>query len=180
MQKDNLIETSKLIFNCLSEYYSIFGSKKKMLSLITKELQNKSGETYKSIKKCIKKKIVGILFYYDYDEFSARTLSSNLNLNSNLNNLKKIFQFSKKIQKVKKKCSFYISRFSIDENFKNKGIGSNLIKKLCKIVKNKKKKFILLHVNNKNIQAVKFYKKNNFDFLKKNNKYEYNIMYKRV
>ena len=55
MQKDNLIETSKLIFNCLSEYYSIFGSKKKMLSLITKELQNKSGETYKSIKKCIKK-----------------------------------------------------------------------------------------------------------------------------
>lgn len=180
MQKHNLIEISKLIFNSLSQYYSLFGSKKKILKLITKELQNKSGETYKFIKKCIKKKIVGILFYYDYNEFSVRTFSSNLNFNSNLNNFKKIFQFSKKVQQVKKQCSFYISRFSINKNFQNKGIGSSLIKKLCKIVKNKKKKFILLHVNIKNTQAIKFYKKNNFDFIKKSNRYEYNIMYKKV
>ena len=55
--------------------------------------------------------------------------------------------------------------------FKKRGFGSDLVEKLIKIAKIKNKKFILLHVDNKNIQAIKFYLKNSFFFLKRNKKY---------
>ena len=71
------------------------------MRLISKELKNKQGETFKSIKKFEKKKIIGILFYYNYEEFEQRTLSSSFNLNLKLNSLKGISNFPSLYKKLK-------------------------------------------------------------------------------
>ena len=180
MLSNNSKQIAELVFNSFQKYYKIFGSKKKVLRLISKELKNKQGETFKSIKKFEKKKIIGILFYYNYEEFEQRTLSSSFNLNLKLNSLKGISKFSKSIQKIKRNHSLYISRISVNRLFKKRGFGSDLVEKLIKIAKIKNKKFILLHVDNKNIHAIKFYLKNSFFFLKRNKKYRYNIMCRKI
>ena len=55
MLSNNSKQIAELVFNSFQKYYKIFGSKKKVLRIISKELKNKQGETFKSIKKFEKK-----------------------------------------------------------------------------------------------------------------------------
>ena len=57
---------------------------------------------------------------------------------------------------------FHINYFSISLNYRGKGIGSLLLKKLQEIAVDKNVKIIDLNVDIENIRAQNFYKKNKF------------------
>lgn len=175
MSKIKSMDMERLIYDSLKEYYSLFGSKKNVLYKIRKDFSVKEGELNKSLQLKINKKLIAVIFYYNYDEIKIRSISSFLSL-KNKKSLNKIKNYSKKIQILKISNSIYISRFSVNQKYLGKGFGSLILKKLIRIAIKKKKKSITLHVNKNNYKAIKFYKKNKFKFLKKDNSFTYNLM----
>ena len=62
MLSNNSKQIAELVFNSFQKYYKIFGSKKKVLRLISKELKNKKVKIFKFIKKFEKKKLSAYYF----------------------------------------------------------------------------------------------------------------------
>ena len=182
MKKKILNNLSRLVFISFVEYYKNFKKKKLLLNLISKDiLTNKEGEISNYIYVLNKKKnITGAIFYYNFDEFKKRSLSSLFKLKPSKQTFFKIVKISNKIERKIYNRSLYISRFAIFKRFKRMGYGSILINKIVKLGKKNKKKKILLHVNIYNKQAIKFYKKKFFLFSSKSKKYRYKLMYRKI
>ena len=176
----NNFQISKLVYESFSEFYKIYGLKKNVLSKIKKQLFDTSGELSNFFFKKKNKKIVGVLFYYDFKKFKSKSLYSTIKISSKVNKLKKIEKFSKMVQQKTINCSMYISRIAIDKNFSGKGYGSYLIKKLEDYSKKSNYNNLILHVNIENLNAINFYKKNGFKFYKNKQKYKYQIMLKKI
>lgn len=66
------------------------------------------------------------------------------------------------------KRTIYVLDFAVDENVRGKGIGSALISALEKIARKHGVKYLELHVNPKNRDAVRFYGKKGFEERRKN------------
>ena len=169
------MDLEKLIYDSLIEYYSFFGNKKKVLYKIRAERSKKEGELNRSLQLKIKKKLIAVIFYYNYEEIKSRSIYSFLLL-KNKKMLNKIKNYSKKSQTLKISNSRYISRFSVNQKKSGKGFGSLILKKLINIANKKNKNSIVLHVNKNNHKAIKFYKKNKFKFYKKDNSFTHNLM----
>lgn len=58
---------------------------------------------------------------------------------------------------------FYISNICVNENYRNKGVGTFLIEKACEIAKNKNCSKLILGVFFENKNAVNFYKEKGFE-----------------
>ena len=116
------MDLEKLIYDSLIEYYSFFGNKKKVLYKIRAERSKKEGELNRSLQLKIKKKLIAVIFYYNYEEIKSRSIYSFLLL-KNKKILNKIKNYSKKIQILKISNSIYISRFSVNQNYSGKGLG---------------------------------------------------------
>jgi ribosomal protein S18 acetylase RimI-like enzyme len=72
-------------------------------------------------------------------------------------------------EKVYKEKVAYLDRISVDNDYKGKGIGTNLIEAFEREVKIKEAKFIKLNAFHNNIPATSFYKKTGF--------YDYSTFY---
>jgi len=73
-----------------------------------------------------------------------------------------LFKFDSKIGKIKK-WDFYISNISVIAEFRNKGIGKILMQKAFELAKEFNAKRVVLDVDKKNANAIKFYR--NLDFV---------------
>jgi ribosomal protein S18 acetylase RimI-like enzyme len=177
--KGNISEIVKLFFLAAPEYEEIFIKFKIDKNKFIRNTINKEGSEFEEFYIIEKNnKILGLLSGFFSEELSLRKLVSLMMIKKmakSKNIIKTLKKNLNKIQIIKKK-SFYVSRLSLLEKARGKGLGNILIKKikLNKISKNFKA--LSLHVLSKNKIAKKFYFMQGFKAQSKNTKFELLIM----
>ena len=148
----------------------LFGkNKKKATKRITNLIKNESNSfSYNNIFLAYENgRVLGIII-----GFSGREMDNKKERNAILERLEilgiiRILIFdklllSRMIKKAIAPDEFYLSIICVNDRYRRKGIGENLLKNVKIIAKKKKCKKIILNVSKYNDSAIKFYKKNGF------------------
>ena len=164
----NYLELSKLFYSASNEY-KIFLNKLKIkkINFIKSILNKKNSELEQITAAYTKSNVIGLISGFPLKEFRSRKLSSLLVIRG-MNNSRNITDFIKKnLVKVSlKKNRFYLSRLAVNKKYEGKGIGNKLLNKFIKNIDKKNFTHISLHVEKKNLNAVRFYLHNKFKIKK--------------
>jgi ribosomal protein S18 acetylase RimI-like enzyme len=168
IKKHNLQNIAELIYQTEPDFTKLlFGkNKSKAISNIIKLIKNKNN-TFSSKNISLyqhDKKITGILIGYSGDETNKeeekKAVSETLDIFASIRlSIYEKLLVNRLLTTEIKPDDFYISVLNIDEKFRRKGIGKNLISNAIKIAREKKCTRIILDVSKENENAIKFYKK---------------------
>jgi ribosomal protein S18 acetylase RimI-like enzyme len=171
IKQHNLQDIAELIYKTEPDFTQLLFSKNKSkaISNIIKLIKNKNN-TFSSKNIYLytnSKKVIGILIGYGGDEINKegekKAISETFNIFAAIRlSLFEKLLVNRLLTTEFKPDDFYISVINVDENYRRKGIGKNLISNAIKTARDKRCTRIILDVSKDNENAIKFYKKVGF------------------
>ena len=171
IKKHNLNDVAELVYKTEPELTKMFFGKNKFKAMqrIVKLIKNKSNSfSYKNIFLAHENnRVLGIVIGQGGNEIDKeeekKAISNTLDI---LGALRLLIYDKLLVNRILttaiKPDDFYISVICVNNKYKRKGIGENLIKSSVNIAKKKNCSRIILDVSKENYSAIKFYKKNGF------------------
>jgi ribosomal protein S18 acetylase RimI-like enzyme len=174
LDQEQLVATARLVYQALPQFYDLLQLDEKLLIrllvfLLQAERSDLSDTAYALVCKTPEKTVIGAYASFSAAEISTRQtfgLLSTLEFLSDSVSPEKIAaikQFSKGVSTAIPSESYYLSRFSVSEDYRGKGIAALLMSHFLE--QGQAYSTYSLHVNRHNQRAIRFYAKNRFSLL---------------
>jgi ribosomal protein S18 acetylase RimI-like enzyme len=173
------VEAARLVFKSLPEYYLIFhNSEKEALAKLSDLLEQKNGEFEEGVALLNDERISGICFWISTKKLITAQLKSLMFLSTNATICneqipKPLKAYTAKIEPIESTTGTYLTSLAIATELLGSGAADRLIKIFLAEVKSGE--LALLHVDNRNKRAIKFYQKIGFNF-SSSRSYTYRLM----
>lgn len=159
-------QVNNLVFHSLDLYGDLPMSVESRSELIIEEINTPGTECYNPLIALAEDRVVGIICSFPLTELKARQMASMLSIMRRLDRTgrkdlrQKMVLGEYTVSPILADDGVYISRVAIDHNLRNTGYGSKLLRHFMNKHANQR---ISLHVDRKNIPAIRYYQKHGFE-----------------
>jgi ribosomal protein S18 acetylase RimI-like enzyme len=164
---EQVAQVKNLVFHSLDLYGDLPMSVESCSELIFDEISTSGTECYNPLMALAEDRVVGIICSFPLTELKARQMASMLSIMRRLDRTarkdlhQKMLLGEYTVAPILADDGIYISRVAIDHNLRNTGYGSKLLRHFLNKHANHR---VSLHVDRKNVPAIRYYQKHGFEF----------------